>query len=97
MSLTSSTPSVLSVTTSMQKVGGIRRSQSEPSDPGATRQRRFGAPLRRAQSLHTTERLEKLDLTFSSSLRAKMKAEEEDLEEMTRSLEAVQNYLKVSL
>lgn len=86
------------VSTGMQKVAGIRRSQSEPSGKGATQNELFGAPFRRIQSLHTAERLEKLDLTSSSSsLRAKMKAEEEEVEEMTRSLQEVQKYLKVSL
>lgn len=82
----------------MQKVAGIRRSQSEPSDKGAKQNALFGAPFRRAQSLYTNERLEILDLTTSSSsLRAKMKAEGKEVEEMTQSFQEVQKYLKVSL
>lgn len=82
----------------MQTVAGIRRSQSEPSDGSAKQNELVGAPFRRTQSLHTNERLEKLDLTSSSSsLRAKLKAEEEEVEEMTRSLQEVHKYLKVSL
>lgn len=72
----------------MQITAGIRRSQSEA----------VGAPFRRVQILHTNERLEKLDLTSSSSaLRAKMKAEEDEVKEMTRPLLGLQNYLKVGL
>ena len=82
----------------MQEDAGFRRSQSEPSDKGPEGNRLFGATFRRAQSLHTNERLEKLDLTSSSfSLRAKMKVVEKEVEEMTRSLQEVQQYLKVSL
>lgn len=72
----------------MQITAGIRRSRSEP----------VGALFRRVQILHTRERLEKLDLTSSSSaLRAKMKAEEEEVKEMTRPSLGLQNYAKVGL
>lgn len=75
-------------TAGMQITTGIRRSQSEP----------VSAPFRRVQILHTKERLEKLDLTSSSSaLGAEMKAEEEQVKEMTRPLLGLQNYAKVGL
>lgn len=55
-----------------------RRSQIEPSDSKAKNNEFVGAPFRRVQLLHSNERLEKLDLTSSSSTPgAKMKAEEE--------------------
>lgn len=65
MSFSNGAPSVLGA--SMQKTTGIRRSQIEPSDGNAQKNESVGAPFRRVQLLHTNERLEKLDLTSSSS------------------------------
>lgn len=84
MSFTNGTP-ILGA--GMKKTTGIRRSQIEPSDSKAKKNESVGAPFRRGPLLHTNERLEKLDLTSSSSTPwAKMKAEEEEVNDMARAL-----------